>query len=241
MSDEENNNETEKSDLSDPLLRENEEPRENSSPIPVFLLFVFAALCFWGGIYLVEHRGGFSKNAYTLDYDPDVKAAVVEIDLFSRGKKIFNAQCVACHQTSGQGVVGAFPPLVKSEWVLGNQQVLARILINGMNGPMEVLGVQYNGNMPAFGPNGLNLKAKDIASVLTYIRQEWGNDDSDFTVETMEKYMAKYGARSTPWTAEEIVLDLDPEPELPAEAPSEEEAPDAVEGEAVSAEAQVSL
>ena len=82
MSYKEHKSETEKSDLSDPLLRENEEPRENSSPIPVFLLFVFAALCFWGGIYLVEHRGGFSKNAYTLDYDPDAKAAVVEIDLF---------------------------------------------------------------------------------------------------------------------------------------------------------------
>ena len=86
-----------------------------------------------------------------------------------------------------------------------------------MNGPLEVLGNQYNGNMPAFGPAGLNLKPLDIASVLTYIRQEWGNEESDFTEETMKQYMAMYSARTTPWTAEEIVLDLGPEPEPPAE------------------------
>lgn len=219
MSDKEHNNETQGSDLNDPLLRENEEPRENSSPIPVFILFLFAGLCFWGGIYLVHFDGEFSKDAYDPHYDPNGVFAPVEIDLFARGQKLYAAQCVACHQTNGQGVMGAFPPLAKSDWVLGNQQVLARILINGMNGPMEVLGNQYNGNMPAFGPSGLNLKPLDIASVLTYIRQEWGNDGSDFTVETMEKYMAEYGSRTTPWTAEEIVLDLDPEPEPVVEEP----------------------
>lgn len=216
MSNEENNDATDKPNLNESLLRENEEPAENSSPMPVFILFAFAALCFWGGIYLVEHSGGFSKNAYTVDYDPDAKAAVIQVVLFDRGKKIYNAQCVACHQTNGQGIAGVYPPLAESEWVLGHQEVLARILINGLNGPLEVLGQQYNGNMPAFGPAGLNLKPLDIASVLTYIRQEWGNAESDFTEETMKKYMAMYSARTTPWNAEEIVLDLGPEPEPPA-------------------------
>ncbi len=225
MSDPKNNDKTDKPDLNDPLLRENEEPGENTSPMPVFILFVFAALCFWGGVYLVEHSGAFSRDAYTLDYDPNAKVAVVQVSLFDRGKKIYNAQCVACHQTNGQGVTGVYPPLAGSEWVLGHQEVLARILINGLNGPLEVLGSQYNGNMPAFGPAGLNLKPTDIASVLTYIRQEWGNAETDLTVETMEKYMAMYSARTTPWNAEELVQDLGPEPEPPAE-----ETPDAEEG-----------
>lgn len=231
MSDKEHNK-TDNPDLKDPLLRENEEPGENSSPMPVFILFAFAALCFWGGVYLVEHSGGFSKDAYTLDYDPNAKVAVVQVSLFDRGKKIYNAQCIACHQTNGQGVTGVYPPLLASEWVLGHQEVLARILINGLNGPLEVLGNQYNGNMPAFGPAGLNLKPADIASVLTYIRQEWGNAASDLTVETMEKYMDMYSARATPWNAEELVLDLGPEPEPPAEEPKE----DAPDSEEVSAE-----
>lgn len=217
MSDNKSNEPADKTDLNDPLLRENEEPRENSSPIPVFMLFVFAALCFWGGIYLIEHSGSFSENAYEFGYDPDAKVEVVQVVLFDRGAKIYRAQCIACHQENGQGITGVYPPLAKSEWVLGNQEILARILINGMNGPLEVLGNQYNGNMPAFGPAGLNLKPLDIASVLTYIRQEWGNEESDFTEETMKQYMAMYSARTTPWTAEEIVLDLGPEPEPPAE------------------------
>ena len=238
MSDKKNNSEPGKSDLNDPLLRENEEPRENSSPIPVFILFLFAGLCFWGGVYLVHYGGKFSRDAYTFDYDPDASAAPVEIDLFARGKRIYTAQCIACHQSNGQGVMGAFPPLAGSEWVLGHKEILARILINGLNGPLEVLGNQYNGNMPAFGPGGLNLKPLDIASVLTYIRQEWGNDGTEFAVESMEKYMADYGARTTPWTAEEIVLDLSPEPEPPAEEPSGE-VPD-TEGEEVPAKVQES-
>ena len=216
MKDKENKEQANEPDLSAPLAREHEEPRENTSPIPVFILFIFAALCFWGGIYLVEHDGGFSKNAYTLDYDPDAKAEAVQIVLFDRGKKIYNAQCVACHQTNGQGVTGVYPPLAGSEWVTGHQEMLARILINGLNGPIEVSGKEYNGNMPAFGPSGLNLKSLDIASVLTYIRQEWGNTCSDFTEENMKQYMAQYGSRTTPWTAKEIVFDLGPEPEPPA-------------------------
>ena len=130
-----------------------------------------------------------------------------EVPLFDRGAKVFRGQCAQCHQANGQGVPGAFPPLVASKWVTGNEERLARILINGLNGPIEVNGNTYNGNMPAFGPNGLNLKAKDIAGVLTYIRQEWGNAEADVTVEAMEGYMDSYGSRGTPWTATELLAD----------------------------------
>ena len=109
--------------------------------------------------------------------------------LFEIGQKIFSNQCAQCHQSNGQGVTGVYPPLVASNWVLGHQEVLARILINGMNGKVEVFGKTYNGNMPAFGPSGLNLKPKQIAGVLTYIRQEWGNDSSEMTEATLKDYM----------------------------------------------------
>jgi len=106
-------------------------------------------------------------------------------------------------------------------------------LINGLNGPIEVAGKQYNGNMPAFGPNGLNLKPLEIAGVLTYIRQSWGNQASDVTEATMITYMDQYGSRGTPWTAEEVVVDLSAEPvsaapaaePVPVEAPAAEPVP----------------
>lgn len=191
------------------LMREKSEPEEGFSPVPIFLLFVFAALCFWGGVYLIEYSGDFRWDVYDPEYDPVAAAAPrPEIPLFDRGAKVFRGQCAQCHQATGQGVPGAFPPLVGAKWVTGEEERLARILINGLNGPIEVKGSSYNGNMPAFGPNGLNLKAKDIAGVLTYIRQEWGNAAADITPEAMEGYMESYGSRSTPWTAAELLADF---------------------------------
>ena len=81
-----------------------------------------------------------------------------------------------------------------------------------MNGPFEVAGSSYNGNMPAFGPSGLNLKPQELAGVLTYIRQEWDNDASEVTEATVNGYLDQFGSRGTPWTAEEVVTDLGEEP-----------------------------
>ncbi len=231
MSDEQHTNDTDEQELHDSLMREQDEPTAGASPIPIFLLFLLAALCFWAGVYLVHFGGesGFSKEAYTLDYDPHAAVVVVQVSLYDRGAKVFKAQCVACHQDTGLGVPGVYPPLAGSEWVTGHQEKLARILINGLNGPIEVAGNSYNGNMPAFGPNGLNLKPVEIAGVMTYIRQEWGNEASDVTEDTINGYMDQYGSRGTPWTAEEVVTDLGPEPVA-------EEAPAAEEGEAAPAE-----
>ncbi|MGB0418934.1 MAG: cytochrome C, partial [Opitutales bacterium] len=72
----------------------------------------------------------------------------------------------------------------------------------------QVLGKEYNGNMPAFGPNGLNLKPKQLAGVMTYIRQEWGNQAPDVTVEMAEGYIESYGARSAVWSASELLEGL---------------------------------
>jgi mono/diheme cytochrome c family protein len=223
MSDEQHTKDSGEQELHDALIREKDEPTKAGSPIPIFILFLLAALCFWGGVYLVQFGGesGFSKDAYTLDYDPHAKVAVVQVSLYDRGAKVFKAQCVACHQATGLGVPGVYPPLAGSEWVTGHQETLARILINGINGPLEVAGQQYNGNMPAFGPNGLNLKPLDIASVLTYIRQEWENGASEVTEATMNGYMDQYGSRGTPWTEEDVVLDLGEEPVAASAVPSE--------------------
>ena len=199
-------------DLHDPLMREKDEPKQGFAPTPVFILFLFAALCFWAGVYLVENSGGFSRDAFSPDYNPHAEVVVVEVPLFERGAKVFKSQCAACHQATGLGVPGVYPPLAASEWVTGHQESLARILINGINGPIEVAGKSYNGNMPAFGPNGLNLKPKEIAAVLTYIRQDWGNAASDVTEATMNTYMEQYGSRGTPWNATNVVEDLSPEP-----------------------------
>ena len=205
-------------EMHEALLKDKESPAEGFSLLPIILIFLFAGVCFWGGIYIVNHGGDFRWDAYDPDYVyHDAVASIPEKSLFEIGQKVFTNQCAQCHQADGQGVIGVYPPLVASKWVTGHQEVLARILINGMNGKVLVLGKTYNGNMPAFGPSGLNLKAKQIAGVLTYIRQEWGNAASEVTEATMLDYMAEYSTRSTPWTAEELLANLSPEPIAPVE------------------------
>ena len=196
-------------------MREKEEPQEGFSPVPIFLMFIFAALCFWGGVYLVEHSGGYRWDAYSPDFNPNAGAPKpIEIALFDRGAKVYRNQCAQCHQADGNGVLGVYPPLVASNWVTGHPQVVSRILINGLNGPIVVKGSNYNGNMPAFGSSGLALSDKDIAGVITYIRQEWGNSASDVTVATIAEYSDLYAGRSVPWQAADLKEGLGPVPEV---------------------------
>ena len=210
------------------LMREKEEPHEGFSPVPIFLMFFFAALCFWGGVYLVEHSGGYRWDAYSPDFDPNAGAPKpVEISLFDRGAKVYRNQCAQCHQADGNGVPGVYPPLAGSDWVVGHPQVMARILINGLNGPIVVKGNTYNGNMPAFGPSGLALSEKDIAAVITYVRQEWGNAASEVTEPMIGDYSALYAGRSTPWQAAELKEGLGPIPEAVVQPVAEEATPSA--------------
>jgi len=131
------------------VLREQFEPSEGQQRVPVILFLFFLALAMWGGWYLSEFDGDFRFDAYD---GPDAYRSVrlaesegdpVQIDPMLLGKRIYN-NCISCHQISGQGIAGQYPPLAKSEWVLGDDRILARILLNGMVGPVEVLGQTYN-------------------------------------------------------------------------------------------------
>jgi mono/diheme cytochrome c family protein len=212
MSDEQHTKDSDEQNLHGALMRENDDPANGTSPIPIFILLLSVALCVWAVFYLNKFDGYFSRDAYALDFDPNAEVVVVQVSLYDRGAKVFQAQCIACHQGTGLGIPGVYPPLAGSEWVTGHQETIARILINGLNGPITVAGNEFNGSMPSFGPSGLNLKPLEIAGVLTYIRQEWGNNASEVTEATIKGYMEQYGSRGTPWTAEEVVDDLGPEP-----------------------------
>ncbi|MCU0636340.1 MAG: cytochrome c, partial [Gemmatimonadaceae bacterium] len=123
------------------------------------------------------------------------------VDPIAEGKRIFGANCQACHQADGKGVSGAFPPVVGSEWVTGDEAVLVKILLNGLQGPITVAGNSYNGMMPAWREA---LSDADIAHVATYLRQ-WAPNAapavSEATVKTLREQTA---ARTGAWTAAEL-------------------------------------
>jgi mono/diheme cytochrome c family protein len=104
-----------------------------------------------------------------------------------RGQKVFESTCVVCHQKNGRGVPRLNPPLVKTEYVLGDKSRLVQIVLKGLNQPIEVEGETYNNVMPSFA----QLTDEEIADVLTYVRNSFGNKASAVTPDVVKAERAK--------------------------------------------------
>jgi mono/diheme cytochrome c family protein len=120
----------------------------------------------------------------------------------SDGAKIYAATCASCHQPSGLGLAEkSYPPLVGSEWVLGNEERLVLIILHGLTGEVEVQGETFSGQMPTWGPT---FKDPDLAAVATYVRRSWGNHVSPVATETVTRLRLQYTDRKTPWSVPEL-------------------------------------
>ena len=94
------------------------------------------------------------------------------------GQATYVKNCGTCHQMDGAGVPGLYPPLA-SDWVTGDEKRLIGVILNGQQGEIMVNGEKWNGAMPAFG----YLKDEEVAALLTYIRQNFGNQASAITAQ----------------------------------------------------------
>lgn len=164
------------------IQREKTEPRVGLEPLSIWLIGIYGLAIFFGGAYLGRFSGNFQADGLDPQADMPVltktaaggaAAPAAELGPVERGKKIYSANCATCHQASGQGVAGQYPPLAGSEWVLGSTKRLGMILLKGAEGPMTVKGAQYGSAV--MQPWEKTLNDQKIADVLTYIRQEWGN------------------------------------------------------------------
>jgi mono/diheme cytochrome c family protein len=156
------------------LSRDKDEPAEGFSLTPIFIVFLFCGFGFWAGLYLTQNSGNFAPSAFDLNAPKASLAGgpvAFEPDA-AKGETLFLANCAACHQATGLGVPGAFPPLVKSVWVTGSEDRVIKAVLAGFAGEIEVNGVKYNGNMPGIGAG---LKDSQVAHIITYVRQAWGN------------------------------------------------------------------
>lgn len=195
------------------VLREQFEPSEGQQRVPIALFLFFVALAMWAGYYLSEYDGNFQANVYDgpdafrlMDLSQSGEKQERKIDPLLLGKRIYN-NCISCHQSSGEGVAGQYPPLNQSRWVLGDDRILARILLNGLNGPIEVRGATYNAQMPAWK----QLSDRDIAAVLTYIRSAWDNDGAAVAEETLASVRSEMSGKVGAHSAAELdALNLPP-------------------------------
>jgi len=200
------------------IMREKPEPFELLRAAPGWLKHgIYAPLLIWALLYLFSASGGFKWNEYyegsrsttamvsMIEPPADVPQTVAStgddsVLLRKEGSQVYQQVCIACHQATGEGLAGVFPPLVGSEWVSGSDDRLAAIVLHGLMGPIEVKGQTWNGVMP---PQGATLDDRQIAAVLTYIRSEWGNDSPPVEPATVGGIRETFSGHP-PWTMETL-------------------------------------
>jgi mono/diheme cytochrome c family protein len=177
--------------------REQVEPFERVTPIPKFVFALIAGVLVWAVAYIVLSS---PKDAPELGDKRTLSAlggpAPAQAGALVDGAQVFSANCAACHQATGLGIAGAFPPLAASEWVLGSPKVLTQILLHGVDGNLTVLGKTYAGQMPAFKEK---LSDAEIAAVATHIRNQWGNSSAPVAAALVEEQRKATSDRSAPY------------------------------------------
>ena len=193
----------------DQLLREGNGSREGAELLSPWLVIGFLALAFLGAGYLFWNSGGFQANVFNparVAWDGAGSGGPAAApDPMVIGKRVFTQNCAVCHQATGLGVAGQFPPLAGSEFVLSQDwhgdNHIVKIVLNGFQGPVTVKGQQYNNVM---APWGKVLKDEQIAAVLTYVRNEWGNKAPPITKDFVAKIRDQTKDRTEAWTLKEL-------------------------------------
>jgi mono/diheme cytochrome c family protein len=185
---------------------EQPERKNGMSPVPIGLVVLLALLGYGALLLLNAQGGGFNAQVYSpySDIDrvldswpptgPDPRA----------GEKVFNKYCIVCHQATGLGMPGQFPPLAGSEWVGAKApNRIIRIVLNGLQGPIEVKGQQFNNTMLPWKDT---LKDDEIAAVLTFVRgnKAWGNNAAPVTEAEVKAIREKIKDRSNSFTPDEL-------------------------------------
>ena len=127
---------------------------------------------------------------------------VDEVAQFNRGRGHYRA-CRSCHNNDGRGQEGLGPSLVHSPWVLGSPERLVALVLQGIEGPIEVHGETWDDLMPGFAADP-RLPDTAIAALLTYIRRSWGNTADPVSPEVVTAVRQRTAGRVDPWTAPEL-------------------------------------
>ena len=124
---------------------------------------------------------GGLMSAASSPLQDDLKSSI------ERGKTVYENTCLACHQVNGSGVPGMNPPLKKTKFVLGDKKTLVNIVLKGLDKEIVINDETYNNVMPAFA----SLSDKEIADVLTYVRNNFGNKAGKITEAEVKKVRGK--------------------------------------------------
>jgi mono/diheme cytochrome c family protein len=177
--------------------RELADPDEGVRPLPWFLTMFLGAMAMWGAFYVYSTPSGEESSYGDQRTTASLRPPEVAVNAAQKadGKQIYGAKCAACHQATGLGIPGVFPPLAGSEWVVGDEKILTLIMLHGVNGEMEVKGTVYKGAMPAWK----SLSDGDLAAVMSYIRSDWGNKSAEIAPDTVATQRDTTKSRTEPY------------------------------------------
>jgi nitrite reductase (NO-forming) len=132
------------------------------------------------GIYKPE--GSIIQNMPKDVTNLEVPKELNKSDKIEAGKKLYMQACFACHQANGEGIANAFPPLAQADYLNEDEDRAIDALIHGLSGEITVNGKKYNSIMPS-----QQLTDDEVANVLTYVYNSWGNKGSEITSEMVKK------------------------------------------------------
>jgi len=185
-------------------------------PISLWVIAACAVVLLIAGSVLGKSGTWFSyNNSFRADYvrgeapggeklGPQPKEALAAFS--ARGAKIYSAKCNGCHGSNGRGDGANYPSLAGSEWVVGDTQLFAMVILNGLQGPISTGKTYGAGVMPA---QGAGMTAEDLAGIMTYVRNSFGNEIGDVVTPEMALAALDVSASrdnpGSPTTAEELV------------------------------------
>ena len=175
--------------------REEEDPTERERPIPIVVALITLSVVIFGVVYIMLSEPFGRPDLGDRRTVADLRApAAGAAGAAANGKQVFTVNCVACHQATGKGLPGVFPPLDGSEWVAGDERIVANILLHGINGEITVAGNSFKGAMPSFH----QLSDAELAAVASYVRSEWSNKATPIKAEVFATER-KANPRTTPF------------------------------------------
>lgn len=144
----------------------------------------------------------FQDDPAWVDPNAAAKEAAGTADAGGPGKAVYSRKCATCHQGTGKGVPGTYPPLVGSEIANGDPTYPIRIVLHGFRGPIERQGTAYNNAMASWKA----LSDQEIADVLTYVRSSTlGNSGAPVTPDEVKAVREATASRATPYTEAELL------------------------------------
>jgi mono/diheme cytochrome c family protein len=151
-------------------------------------------------------KSGYPSRAVKTYKDKEADWVKMDKDLLSayrKGRDQYGVSCGACHQADGKGLANMAPALAKSDWVTGDAKRLIGVAVHGLMGPIKVNGKPVEGVPPIMPPHGF-MKDEQLAGILTYVRNAWGNRAGLISTEDITGYRKNESARVAPWTEAEF-------------------------------------